>query len=111
LAVLVIFVLLSAGLSAGLVAELSELLQLHVLKSSLPQFVQTGGWQHAQIICERPRAQGCQHMIHGNFRAEVPDTHCHFAKPINKGSQDSPFSWRMPTRAMEVRWCGLLVAN
>jgi len=24
---------------------------------------------------------------------------------------DSPFSWRMPTRAMEVRWCGRLFAN
>jgi len=24
---------------------------------------------------------------------------------------DSPFSWRMPTRVMEVRWCGRLVAN
>ena len=24
---------------------------------------------------------------------------------------DSPFSWRMPTRAMEVKWCGRLVAN
>ena len=25
--------------------------------------------------------------------------------------KDSSFSWRMPTRAMEVRWCGRLVAN
>jgi len=25
--------------------------------------------------------------------------------------RDSPFSWRMPTRAMEVRWCDRLVAN
>ena len=25
--------------------------------------------------------------------------------------KDSPFSWRMPTRAMDVRWCGRLVAN
>jgi len=25
--------------------------------------------------------------------------------------KDSPFSWRMPTRAMEVRWCGRLVGN
>ena len=25
--------------------------------------------------------------------------------------RDFPFSWRMPTRAMEVRWCGQLVAK
>jgi len=25
--------------------------------------------------------------------------------------RDSPFSWLMPTRAMDARWCGLLVAN
>jgi len=25
--------------------------------------------------------------MHGNVRAEVSDAHCHFADPINKGSQ------------------------
>ena len=26
-------------------------------------------------------------MMHGNVRAMVPDAHCQFAEPINKGSQ------------------------
>jgi len=25
--------------------------------------------------------------MHGNVRTQVPDAHCHFAEPINKGSQ------------------------
>lgn len=30
---------------------------------------------------------------------------------LTKVLKESPFSWRIPTRAMEVRWCGWLVAN
>ena len=47
--------------------------------------------------------------MYGNVQAEVPDDHCHFVEPINKGSQW--ISWWMPTKAMEVRWCGLLMTN
>ena len=34
-----------------------------------------------------------------------------FPNLLMKVLKDSPFSWRMPTKAMEVRWCDRLVAN
>ena len=50
LVVFLLFVLLSDGLSTGLVTELSEFFQLHVLSGSLPQLVQAVDRLHAPAV-------------------------------------------------------------